>query len=114
MLSVEDLPQFGDIKAHAYNFQFAGDRIEKHVHDENSIHVSIVCKGKVRAFSHDWSVEASAGQILDFNANQPHEIEALVDDTKIINVLKKHNGNFDEPAIGQETAPEELIVRYES
>lgn len=75
-----------------YDFEFAGDTLAKHVHTEDDVHITIVTNGRVKAYSHDWSIEAKAGNIVDFRAGEPHEIQALEDGTRIINILKKHGG----------------------
>jgi quercetin dioxygenase-like cupin family protein len=92
MLSVKPLENLGDIKGAIYDFEKAGDILPKHVHDENNVHITIVAKGKIKAYSHDWEQEAVAGQLLDFRPGEPHEIAALEDNTRIFNILKKHNG----------------------
>lgn len=92
MLLVNQLENLGDIKGSIYDFEFAGDILPKHIHDETNVHITIVCKGKVKAYSHDWEKEAIAGQIIDFRINEPHEIMALEDNTRIVNILKKHGG----------------------
>lgn len=92
MLSVKPLENLGDIKGAIYDFEKSGDILPKHVHDEDTVHITIVARGKIKAYSHDWEKEAIAGQILDFRPNEPHEIMALEDNTRIFNILKKHNG----------------------
>jgi quercetin dioxygenase-like cupin family protein len=82
----------GDIKGTMYDFEFAGDILPKHIHTENDVHITIVCKGKIKAYSHDWSKEATPGQIVDFKVGEPHEIMALEDNTRIINIAKKFGG----------------------
>jgi quercetin dioxygenase-like cupin family protein len=47
-----------------------------------------VARGRIKAYSHDWEQEASAGQLLDFPAGQPHEIMGLEDNTRIFNIIK--------------------------
>jgi quercetin dioxygenase-like cupin family protein len=86
------LPYLGDLQGTIYDFDKAGDILPKHVHDESNVHITIVAKGKVKAYSHDWEREAGAGQLLDFRVGEPHEIMALEDNTRIFNILKKHNG----------------------
>jgi quercetin dioxygenase-like cupin family protein len=86
------LSGLGDIRGSIYDFDFAGDILAKHNHTENDVHITIVARGKIKAYSHDWEKEAIAGQILDFRPNEPHEIMALEDGTRIFNILKKHNG----------------------
>ena len=82
----------GDIRGSIYDFEKSGDILEKHVHTENDVHITIVARGKVKAYSHDWEIEATAGQILDFRVGQPHEIMALEDNTRIFNIIKKFGG----------------------
>ena len=75
-----------------YDFEKVGDIVEKHTHDENSVHITIVARGKIKAYSHDWEKEATAGQVVDFRVGEPHEIMALEDGTRIFNILKKAGG----------------------
>ena len=75
-----------------YDFEKSGDILPKHVHDETNIHITIVTNGKVKAYSHDWSIEAEAGKVLDFRVGEPHEIMALEDNTRIINITKTMGG----------------------
>ena len=84
--------EIGDIKGRIYDFEFAGDILPGHVHDEGNVHITIVCTGKIKAYSHDWEKEVAAGQIIDFRIGEPHEIAALEDNTRIINIIKKFGG----------------------
>lgn len=92
MLLGKTLENLGDIVGVMYDFEKAGDILPKHVHDEYSTHITIVARGKIKAYSHDWSQEAIAGQLLDFVAGQPHELMALEDNTRIFNIAKKFGG----------------------
>lgn len=74
-----------------YDFEHAGDVLPKHVHGEDDVHITIVARGKLKAYSHDWETEAVAGQMLDFRPGEPHELMALEDNTRIFNIIKKHN-----------------------
>jgi quercetin dioxygenase-like cupin family protein len=78
----------GDLKGTIYDFEFAKDILPKHIHTENDVHITIVCKGKIKAYSHDWEIEATPGQIVDFRIGEPHEIMALENDTRIVNIIK--------------------------
>lgn len=82
----------GDISGVIYDFEKAGEVIAKHVHDEKDTHITIVARGKIKAYSHDWEQEGVAGQLLDFRPGEPHEIMALEDGTRIFNIVKKHGG----------------------
>lgn len=92
MLLAKPLENLGDIRGVIYDFENAGDILAKHSHDENNVHITIVARGKIKAYSHDWEQEAVAGQLLDFRPNEPHEIMALEDDTRIFNIVKKFGG----------------------
>jgi len=91
MLLVKPI-SLGDIRGSMYDFEFAGDILQKHVHDETNVHITIVTRGSIKAYSHDWEKEAIAGQILNFRPDEPHELVALEDNTRIINIIKKYGG----------------------
>ena len=82
----------GDLNGTIFDFEKAGDILPKHIHTENDVHITIVCTGKIKAYSHDWEVEAVPGKIVDFRIGEPHEIMALEDNTRIVNILKKSGG----------------------
>ena len=98
MLLVKQLEGLGDLHGSMYDFEKAGDVLPKHNHDETSVHITIVAKGKIKAYSHDWSMEAVAGQLLDFRPNEPHELMALEDGTRIFNIVKKFGGQSNDYA----------------
>lgn len=91
MLLVKQLENLEDIQGFMYDFEKVGDILPKHNHVESNVHITIVARGKLKAYSHDWEVEAVAGQLLDFRPNEPHEFMALEDNTRIFNIIKKHS-----------------------
>ena len=98
MLLVKRLEDCGEIRGSIYDFEVAGDLLPKHNHTEDDVHITIVARGKIKAYSHDWELEATAGQVLNFRAGEPHEIAALEDNTRIVNIVKKMGGvvtNYD-------------------
>jgi len=82
----------GDLRGTIYDFEKAGDILPKHVHDESNVHVTIVISGLLKSYSHDWETISKAGQIIDFRVGEPHELMALQDNTRIINILKHFGG----------------------
>ena len=95
MLQVEKLSNLGDLEGSMYTFEKAGDVLPKHNHTDNDAHITIVARGRLKAYSHDWALEATAGQLLNFEAGQPHELLALEDNTRIFNIVKKFScGNL--------------------
>ncbi len=92
MLLANPLENLGDIKGTMYTFEKTGDILPKHVHNENNVHITIVTRGMLKAYSHDWEQTATAGQLIDFLIGEPHELMALEDNTRIFNILKKYGG----------------------
>jgi quercetin dioxygenase-like cupin family protein len=92
MLLGKVLENLGDIVGVMYDFENEGDILPSHVHTENDAHITIVARGKIKAYSHDWEQIAIAGQLVDFRAGEPHEIMALEDNTRIFNIIKKFGG----------------------
>lgn len=97
MLSIKPLENVGDIRGAIYDFEKAGDILPKHNHDDQDVHITIVARGRLRMYSHDWSKEASAGQIVDFRAGEPHEFMALEDGTRIVNIVKHWSNPCQQP-----------------
>ena len=91
MLSSKPLEGLGDLRGVVFDFGSEGDVLAKHVHTESDVHVTIVATGRIRAYSHDWSIEAGPGQMLNFRAHEPHEIVALEEGTRIFNIQKNYS-----------------------
>lgn len=90
LADIKHLEGLGDIRGAMYDFNKAGDILPKHNHTADNVHIMIVARGKVKSYSHDWEQESVAGQIVDFRAGEPHEIVALEDNTRIVNINKKY------------------------
>lgn len=93
MLLGKPLENLGAIRGVMYDFERSGDVLPKHNHTEGDVHITIVARGKIKAYSHDWELDAVAGQILDFRPGEPHEILALEDNTRIFNIIKNPDLN---------------------
>lgn len=92
MLLVKPLENLGDLQGSMYDFEKVGDVLPKHIHNETNVHITIVARGKIKVYSHDWEQVGIAGQLMDFRPNEPHEIMALEDNTRIFNIIKKTIG----------------------
>jgi len=90
MLLAKRLENLGQLTGTMYDFESAGDILPKHVHTAENVHIMIVARGKVKTYSHDWEQISQAGQLIDFQPNQPHEIMALEDNTRIFNIVKNY------------------------
>jgi quercetin dioxygenase-like cupin family protein len=102
MLLGKPLENIGSLRGIMYDFEKAGDILPKHNHAEETAHITIVARGKLKAYSHDWELEAVAGQLLDFPAGQPHELLALEDNTRIFNIIKNPTAGADYNVMDQQ------------
>lgn len=80
--------QFGQISGVVYDFLESGDILERHSHDENTAHISIIARGSFEVRGDGWKRDALLGQIIDFPAGQFHEFEALEPGSRLVNVIK--------------------------
>jgi quercetin dioxygenase-like cupin family protein len=78
----------GKLSGNVYTFQKAGDVLPMHNHDEMTVHITIVARGKIKARGQGWEMEKSAGAVIDFPPNQAHEFIALEDNSRIVNIQK--------------------------
>lgn len=78
----------GKLSGTIYDFEYEGDELPLHVHDETDIHISIVARGRVKAFGGGWETEASAGAVLDWQVGQYHGFIALEPNTRLVNIIK--------------------------
>jgi quercetin dioxygenase-like cupin family protein len=79
----------GNLKGIIYDFEFAGDTVEMHSHDETSTHITIVALGAIKIKGAGWKKELKAGGVIDFLPWQLHEFVALEDNTRIVNITKQ-------------------------
>jgi quercetin dioxygenase-like cupin family protein len=93
MLSGKPLENIGALRGIMYDFEKSGDVLPKHNHTEETAHITIVARGRLKAYAHDWELEAIAGQLLNFRAGEPHELMALEDNTRIFNIVKNPDLN---------------------
>jgi quercetin dioxygenase-like cupin family protein len=94
MLNTKWLENLGDLRVGRFDFERAGDVLPKHVHSEDDTHITIVARGRIKAYSHDWEIEGGPGDLINFRPHEPHEVVALEDNTRIFNILKKMGGTY--------------------
>lgn len=80
----------GKLTGVIYDFSEVGDELPLHVHDKDDIHISIVARGRIKAFGPDntWETEASAGAVLDWEIGHWHGFIALEPNTRLVNIHK--------------------------
>jgi len=101
MLLGKSLENLGSLRGIMYDFEKAGDILPKHNHTENNVHITIVARGRIKIYSHDWEIEAVVGQLIDFRPNEPHEFMAMEDNTRIFNIIKNPMAGVDYKVMDQ-------------
>jgi quercetin dioxygenase-like cupin family protein len=79
----------GDLSLSIYTYENKDDVLPMHTHNRETIHITIVAKGSVKV--HGPSIpetEYKAGSVVDFKEDHPHEITAMEDNSRIINIKK--------------------------
>jgi quercetin dioxygenase-like cupin family protein len=82
----------GNLQGTVYLFESNGDVLSEHYHAKGEGHITFVIKGSVKIESkhlqNNWERISKIGDFLDLPDDQWHEITALEDDTKILNIQK--------------------------
>lgn len=80
--------ELGKLRGTIYDFVEAGDVLEKHQHDEASIHITIVARGSFKISGNEWEQIANTGDVIDWRPYDPHEFVALEANSRIVNIIK--------------------------
>jgi quercetin dioxygenase-like cupin family protein len=78
----------GVIRGVIYDFASVGDVLPLHDHTAENAHISIVAKGAFKISGNGWSQTNVAGDVLDFEAGNPHEFEAIEPASRVVNIIK--------------------------
>lgn len=71
-----------------YDFPETGDVLAMHQHTEADVHISIVARGSFLAHGAGWQREVKAGDVLDWQPNDPHEFIANESGSRLVNIVK--------------------------
>jgi quercetin dioxygenase-like cupin family protein len=78
----------GKLTGVVYLFEKANDILERHFHEAGAGHITVVSSGSVRIIGDGWEKELKIGNVMDLPDHESHEIIALEDNTKIVNINK--------------------------
>ena len=78
----------GNLNIGLYDFESIGDKLGSHIHEEDTSHITIVARGKVKVSGEGWSNIWNVGTLADTKPHVAHEFEALENNTRIINIVK--------------------------
>jgi quercetin dioxygenase-like cupin family protein len=78
----------GNLTGTVYFFETSNDVLERHFHEVGLGHITIVSSGAVKIVGQEWEKVVNVGGVIDLPDGQWHEIYALKDNTKIVNINK--------------------------
>lgn len=78
----------GTLKGAIYDFIKVNDVLPMHSHTDADVHISIVARGSFRVRGIGWERVVSAGDVLDWRPNDPHEFMALDANSRLVNIVK--------------------------
>jgi quercetin dioxygenase-like cupin family protein len=80
--------EIGRVSLLVYDFAQPGDSLPLHTHDETTAHITVVLRGSFEIVQPGLPpVAARGGDIYEFAAGQPHAINALEADSRLVNQL---------------------------
>lgn len=79
---------FGKLRVSVYDFPNVGDVLPRHSHTDETAHITIVTKGRIRVTAGNWTQSIECGKVLDLPANQEHEFVAEEPNSRIVNIPK--------------------------
>lgn len=78
----------GKLTGAIYDFIEVGDVLPMHQHSEENVHITVVARGSFKAHGNGWEKIVSAGDVLDWKPNDPHEFTGLEANSRIVNIVK--------------------------
>jgi quercetin dioxygenase-like cupin family protein len=81
---------YGKLKGVIYDFKEVGDVLNRHAHDADTVHISIIAKGSFKVSGDGWEYTLNSGALLDWEPGVYHEFEALEPDSRLYNILKNY------------------------
>lgn len=78
----------GRLSGTIFDFPEAGDVLPMHMHDEQTVHITIVARGRFRARGDGWENEFAAGDVIDWQPYDPHEFVALEPAGRLVQIIK--------------------------
>ena len=79
---------FGKLGGTIYDAEDIDDTLPMHSHEEDTIHITIVARGSFVIRSGDWEIISKAGDVIDWQVGQSHELIALEPNSRFVNIRK--------------------------
>jgi len=87
MLQIKTIT-LGKLSGSIYDFPDVGNALPMHSHGEADVHITVVARGSFRVHGTGWERVLSAGDVADWQPNDPHEFIALEENSRIVNIIK--------------------------
>lgn len=88
-MSLLNLPlTMGDLTGTIYDFEVAGDELERHTHTAKDVHISIVARGSFNCVGDGWTKTLKTGAIVDWKPGVYHAFIALEANSRLVNIVK--------------------------
>ena len=77
--------QFGKVTSIVFDFPEVDDILPMHSHTEADIHITIIARGSFKVHGDGWEMTAKAGDVIDWEVGQVHELIALEPNSRFVN-----------------------------
>ena len=82
------LIKFGKLNGTIYDALEVGDILPMHTHGQEDVHITIISRGSFRVHGDGWEMVGKAGDVIDWQVGQQHELIALEPNSRFINIVK--------------------------
>ena len=87
MLQVKPI-SFGNLTGYIYDAPELGDILPMHTHGEQDVHITVIARGSFKVHGDGWQMTAKAGDVIDWQVGQEHELIALEPNSRFVNIVK--------------------------
>jgi quercetin dioxygenase-like cupin family protein len=78
----------GRLAVNIYDAPSVGDILPMHSHGENDVHITIIARGSFLVRNNDWEIVAKAGDVIDWQVGEEHELTSLEPNSRFVNIIK--------------------------
>lgn len=79
---------FGNLRGSIHDFPEVDDVLPMHNHDISSVHITVIARGSFKVRGEGWEIVSKAGDVIDWEPGQAHELIALEPNSRFVNIMK--------------------------
>ena len=64
------------------------DLLPMHSHGEQDVHITVIARGSFKVRGDGWEMTAKAGDVIDWEPGQTHELISLEPNSRFVNIVK--------------------------